>query len=112
MGTKFSFSIPLENIKEYARKVIALPPLPEYIIKRGPYFHEAAKIMVVYEFDQGKTAEAWEIIWKHLDAFRSIPGFTLSAPILARGNEGKGDGINLEDRGMSKPFFQNPQIFE
>jgi hypothetical protein len=112
MGTKVSFSIPVKNIKEYARKVIALPPLPEYIIKKGPYIHEVAKIMVVYEFDKGKIAEAWEIIRKHLDAFRSIPGFTLSAPILARNKEGKEYGIDLETRKISKPFFQNAQIFE
>lgn len=112
MGTKFSFSIPLKNIKEYARKVIELPPLPEYINKRGPYIHEVVKIMVVYEFDKGKIAEAWEIIWKHLDAFRSIPGFTLSAPILGKGKEVKGYGMNPENQGMSKPFFQNSQTFE
>ncbi len=112
MGAKFSFSIPVKNIKEYARKVISLPPLPEYISKRGPYIQGGANLMFVYEFDKGKIAEAWEIICKHLDAFRSIPGFTLSAPILARAKEGKGYGINLENPGMSKPFFQNSQNFE
>ncbi len=112
MGTKFSFSVPLKNIKEYARKIIELPPLPEYITKRGPYIHEVVKIMVVYEIDKGKTAEAWEIIRKHLEAFRSIPGFTLSAPILREGKEVKGFGINLENQGRSKPLFQNSQTFE
>lgn len=112
MGSKFSFSIPLKNIKEYARKVVELPPLPDYITKRGPYIHEAAKIMVIYEFDKAKIADAWEIIWKHLDAFRGIPGFTLSAPILRKGQEVKGYIINPKNQEMSKPFLQNSQTFE
>ena len=112
MGNKFSFSIPLKNIKEYARKVVELPPLPAYITKRGPYIHEAVRIMVVYEFDEAKIADAWEFIRKHLDAFRSIPGFTLSAPILRKGQEPKGHRINLENQEMSKPFLQNSQTFE
>jgi len=112
MGSKFSFSIPLKNIKEYARKVVELPPLPEYISKRGPYIHEAAKIMVVYEFDQTKIADAWEIIWKHLNAFRDIPGFTLSAPISRKVQEVRGSRINPENQEMSKPFLQSSQTFE
>ncbi|MGA2956158.1 MAG: hypothetical protein ABSF48_10600 [Thermodesulfobacteriota bacterium] len=112
MGSKFSFSIPLKNIKEYARKVVELPPLPDYITKRGPYIHEAAKIMVIYEFDKAKIADAWEIIWKHLDAFRGIPGFTLSAPILREVQEVKGSRINPEKQEMPKPFLQNSQTFE
>ena len=85
MGIKFSFSIPLKSITEYARKVIEVPPLPEYITKRGPYIHDAVKIMVVYEFDKANFAEGWEIISKHLEAFRGIPGFAPSAPIPPKG---------------------------
>ena len=112
MGTRFSFSIPLENIKEYARKVIELPPLPEFIVKRGPYIHDVVKIMVVYEFDKSKIEEAWEIISQHLDAFISIPGFTLHSHILEKGKGIEGPRFALGNQSMARPFFQNSQTFE
>ena len=112
MGIRFSFSVPLENIKEYARRVVELPPLPEYITKRGPYIHDVVKIMIVYEFDRSKIAEAWEIISQHLEAFVSIPGFTLHSPLLEKGKGIEGHRCALENQSMAKPFFQNSQTFE
>ena len=112
MGIKFSFSIPLKSIKEYARKVIGVPPLPEYITKRGPYIHDAVKIMVVYEFDKAKIAEAREIISKHLQAYRSIPGFTLHSQILEMGEGLKGYRINPENQDMAKEYTHNSQTLE
>ena len=112
MGIEFSFSIPLKSIKEYARKVIEVPPLPECITKRGPYIHDTVKIMVVYEFDESKIAEAREIISKHLEAFQGIPGFTLHSHILEKGEELKGCRINPENRGMSKQPPHSPQTLE
>jgi hypothetical protein len=88
MGIKFSFSIPLKSIKEYAKKVIGLPPLPEYITKRGPYIHDAVKIMVVYEFDKAEIAGAREIISKHSEAFQGIPGFTFHSQTKSKERRG------------------------
>jgi hypothetical protein len=89
MVIKCTFSIPLESIRDYARKFTDLPPLPEYIIKRGPYIKEAVgagnQIITMYEFDKSKLSEAWDNISKQLDVFRGIPGFSLSAHVLAKG---------------------------
>jgi hypothetical protein len=49
------------------------------------YIHDAVKIMVAYEFDKAKFAKGWGIISKHLEVFRSIPGFAPSAPIPPKG---------------------------
>ena len=112
MGIKFSFSIPLKSIKEFAKKVIGLPPLPEYITKRGPYIHDAVKIMVVYELDKAKIAEAREIISKHFEAFQGIPGFTLHSHILEKGEGVKGYRISPETQGVAKQSTRNSRTLE
>ena len=94
MVIKCAFSITLEGIREQARKVIGLSPIPGYITKRGPYIKENGgagdQIITIYEFDESKLSEAWEIISKQLDAFRGVPGFTLSAHLLAKGKRSNG----------------------
>ena len=93
MVIKCTFSIPLESTRDYARQLVELPPLPEYINKRGPYIKgnggAGNQIITIYEFDQSKLSEAWENISKQVDAFRRIPGFNLSAHGLANGKRFK-----------------------
>lgn len=93
MVIKCTFSIPLKSIKDCASQIMALPPLPEYITKRGPYINDASdassEIITIYEFDKSRFAEAYENISKHIDVFRGIPGFTLSAKLLTKGREVK-----------------------
>ena len=91
MIIKCSFSIPLEAIGDYNRQAKRLPSLPTYITKRGPYLDEtqgkANRITTVYEFDKSLLAEAWKYISAHLDAFRTVRGFTLSAQVMDRRRE-------------------------
>ena len=112
MAIKYNFSIPLKSIREYAKRVSELPPLPEYITKRGPYIHDAVQIIVVYEFDKAKIAEAWEVISKHFEVFRSIPGFTLDSPVSEKGEGVRGYRFNLENQDMAKWSANNCQTLE
>ena len=93
MIIRCTFSVPLERIRDYAKEVSRLCPLPEYITRRGPYIKETTgaggKIIIFYEFEESKTVEAWETISKQVDTFRVIPGFSLSAHILGKGKEVK-----------------------
>ena len=88
MVIKCIFSIPLKSIRDYARQVTELPPLPEYITIRGPYIHDAVGVgnqtITLYEFEESKSAEAWKSIFKQLDAFHSVPGFSFAAEILSK----------------------------
>jgi hypothetical protein len=97
MIIKCSFSIPLKAIGDYTRQAKSLPSLPEYITKRGPYLDETQgvtnRITTVYEFDKSMLAEAWKNISTHLDAFRTVRGFSLSAEVMDR--ESKGRQIQL-----------------
>jgi hypothetical protein len=88
MVIKCIFSIPLKSIKDYARQVMELPPLPEYISIRGPYINDDVgagnQTITLYEFEESKSAEAWKSIFKQLDAFHAVPGFTFAAEILSK----------------------------
>ena len=90
---KCTLSVSLETIKYYARQFSELPPLSESITKNGPYVNNkegaAHQIIIIYEFDKSKFAEAWENISNQLHSLRDIPGFTLSAHILEKGREVK-----------------------
>jgi hypothetical protein len=88
MVIKCIFSIPLKSIKDYARQVMELPPLPEYISIRGPYINDDVgagnQTITLYEFEESKSAEAWKSIFKQLDAFHAVAGFTFAAEILSK----------------------------
>ena len=90
MIIKCTFSIPLKSIRDYATQIAELPPLPEYITKRGPYIDDAIgasnQTITVYEFDESKYPEGWKCIFKALDAFKGVPGFTFATEILSKGN--------------------------
>ena len=88
MVIKCTISIPLKSIGDYAKQITALPPLPEYITIRGPYINDAVgtgnETITLYEFDESRSAEAWKSIFKQLDAFHAVPGFTFAAEILSK----------------------------
>ncbi|MBP1720333.1 MAG: hypothetical protein H6Q43_3771, partial [Deltaproteobacteria bacterium] len=44
-------------------------------------------ITTVYEFEKTLLSEAWKTISKHLDVFRAVRGFTLSAQVMDRERE-------------------------
>jgi hypothetical protein len=102
MVIKCTISIPFKSIGDYAKQITALPPLPEYITKRGPYINDASdasnEIITIYEFDKSKFAEAYENISKHINAFRGVPGFTFCAKLLTKHREVKPFQIITENR--------------
>ena len=83
MVIKFTLPVPLEEIWPYIKKILELPPLPEYITKRGPFINNGEgdknRIITLYDFDESRLIEAWDIIFKQVRIFRDLPGFTFSA---------------------------------
>lgn len=85
MIIKCTFLVSPENGMDGCKQASDVPPLPEYIIKKGPYVNNnkgaSRQIIMVYQFNKANFAVAWECISKQLDCLRSFPGFTLSAHI-------------------------------
>ena len=80
---KCTFLVSQECIRDYVKEITESPPLPEYILKKGPYVNNKEKgvhqLIILYKFDKWKFAEAWENISKQLSSFGALPGFTVSA---------------------------------
>jgi len=80
---RFTLPVPLEEISSYVKKISELPPLPEYITKIGPFINNGEgdknRIITLYDFDESRLIEAWDIIFKQVHIFRDFPGFTFSA---------------------------------
>jgi hypothetical protein len=93
MVIRLTFSIPLKRMKEYTRRVTETPPLPDYLSKRGPFVDNgkgaANQIIMMYECEKSKLPEACKYVFKQLDAFQDVPGFTFSAYLLEEGKEAK-----------------------
>ena len=83
MIIKFTLPVPDEDILLFIKKISELPPLPEYITKRGPFINNRVggkiRLITIYDFDESRSIEAWDIIFKHVHIFRDLPGFTFSA---------------------------------
>lgn len=107
MVIRITLSMALKRVDEFARKVTQLPPLPDYIAKRGPYIDGGVRarnrIVIMYEFDKSKLTKAWANICKQRDAFYGIAGFAFSAHLLEEGKEPKEYPITLENQDMLKP---------
>jgi hypothetical protein len=101
MVIRLTFSIPMKRIKEYARRVIEMPPVPDYLSKRGPFVDDgkgaANQIVMMYECEKSKLPEACQYVFKHLDAFHGVPGFAFSAYLLEERKEAKEFQIDLEE---------------
>ena len=99
MVIKCTLSVPPESVGFYVGKSWGNIPLPDYMTKMGPYVIDHQKkeiqIITIYEFGQSKFTEAYEYISEQLEAFRLIPGFTLSVFILDKGREFKWYQISL-----------------
>jgi len=83
MIIKFTLPVPDEDILLFIKKISELPPLPEYIIKKGPFINNGGgdknRIITIFNFDESRLIEAWDIIFKQVHIFRDLPGFTFSA---------------------------------
>jgi hypothetical protein len=85
MLMKCSFLVLQENVRDHIKGISGLPPLPECIIEDGPYLNNKGgalwQMIILYKFDRSKFEVAVESISKHLESFRGLSGFNLSAHI-------------------------------
>lgn len=84
MVIKCSLLVSREKVGDCAKNLADSPPLPEFIIKTGPYVTHrggAHKIIILYKFDKSKVVEAWKTISKQLDSLGDLSGFSFSAHV-------------------------------
>ena len=73
---------PMESAQEVAKRLMAQAPLPTYITMKGPYSHTetgvGVKVIAIYEFDNSKYSEAFEVIFARYAKYIGVPSFTCS----------------------------------
>lgn len=78
-------SYPTEVTQQVRERNIALPELPGYMKRQGPYNYfsgvDGARSVSVYEFDESKMAEAALLIGVRMSTFNDIPGFKVDLRI-------------------------------
>ena len=95
MVIKFTFPYSLKERLDLTQRLTALPALPDYIVKKGPYTSQNAdesrqSIVLMFEFDDTKCADAFKSIFRQLEDLYVIPGFTFSTHIQGDSRESVG----------------------
>ncbi len=92
MVIKMTFPYSLKKTLDLTNRLMTLPTLPEYITKKGPYTNNAVdekqrSLVLFFEFDDSRCAEACRSIFRQMEDFYIIPGFTFSTEVLGESRE-------------------------
>jgi hypothetical protein len=84
---KFSLPYSLKKNLDLTKHLMAFSTLPDYITKTGPYTNNAVdeahrSIVLLFEFEDSRFAEACKSIFRQMEDFYLIPGFTFSTQVL------------------------------
>ena len=84
--------IPTTSAKELGKRVLELPPFPDYLTIRGPYIYstegEGIHSIDIFEVEKSRMAEALEYLNNRHVAFFDIPGYTFSVNTCLEATEG------------------------
>lgn len=79
-------SFPLNSSVEAGKQFGNLPPLGDFITRRGPYIYsikgEGVQGITIFEFDNSKLAEAMANVGNYYAAMRDVPGFSYSINVV------------------------------
>ena len=87
MVIKFTFPYSIKKNLDLTKHPITFSTLPDYITKKGPYTNNAVEeahrsIVLLFEFEDSRFAEACRSIFRQMEDFYMIPGFTFSTQVL------------------------------
>lgn len=82
-----------QSTMEMKNILISLPPKPEYITIRGPYFHgegeKGIHSMTIYEFEKDREVDAYRFIMANrIKPYFGVKGFTFSCDVWMETLEG------------------------
>lgn len=70
---------PPESTREIARRYLTAPPLPDFIIKKGPYISASRRTgmhsLTYYELDNSRLAEGLQAVGESLAIYFGVPGY-------------------------------------
>jgi len=92
MVIKFALPYSLKKTLDLTNHLKAFSTLPDYITPKGPYTNNAVdeahrSIVLLFEFEDSRFAEACRSIFRQMEEFYLIPGFTFSTQVLTETKE-------------------------
>jgi len=73
---------PPGSAKDMGKAFLALPPLPDYITTRGPFFlgdpDMGIRSILIYECDRSKLADTLQVVADRVTNYFDVPGYTYS----------------------------------
>lgn len=87
MVIKFALPYSLGKNLDLTNRLSAFSTLPDFITQKGPYTNQTVdeahrSIVLLFEFEDEKFAEACRSIFRQMEDFYMIPGFTFSTQVL------------------------------
>ncbi len=84
-------SYPPEHSHEMAKRFAELPPIPDFLTKRGPYFYSSKDDgivgMALYELEKSKIAEGREYLGDYMATYFGVPDFKYEIKTLFEAGE-------------------------
>ena len=75
-------SYPTESAEEIGKRFLGMPALPDYITMKGPYINsfidDGINGITIYEFDDSRYGEVYQILADRVATLFGVPGFTYS----------------------------------
>ena len=72
-------SFPPESANQIAKRFIETPPLPEYMVRKGPYIcselTEGIRSLNIYEMDNERLTEGLVFLSDLMTVYFGVPGF-------------------------------------
>ena len=72
-------AFPPESANQIAKRFIEAPPLPDYMVRRGPYVSsdltEGIRSLNIYEMDNKKLTEGLVFLSDMMTIYFGVPGF-------------------------------------
>jgi len=84
--------IPTKSAKAVGKRMLELPPFPDYLTIRGPYIYsvegEGIHSIDIFEVEKSRMTEALEFLNNRHVAFFEIPGYTFGVKTCLEASEG------------------------
>ena len=87
-----NITFPTESAKQVGECFLKVPPLPDYMTRKGPYISsnniDGVKSLSIYELDNARLADGMIVLGEYMTGFFDVPGFAYEVKAYTEIEEG------------------------
>ena len=87
-----NITFPTESAKQVGECFLKVPPLPEYMTRKGPYISsnniDGVKSLSIYELDNARLADGMIVLGEYMTGFFDVTGFAYEVKAYTEIEEG------------------------